>query len=214
MAKAMPIGLERARAMLELYGPEMGAAALGSKRAGAAIRSGTRGGAVIEEATPASANKIYSTDGALADASKSKIGTVEQSRDSGPQPTSPVKQSNEVGNASKVVELTYDKSNQTWTTPAGLDYGPGSVHGNRVQHILDHAEPNPTKTTHIVFNVDRKEVLGLVDEAWLARGSPLPNDPGAYVVPMGRAVGTAGETNIKIIVRPGTNKIITAYPIQ
>jgi hypothetical protein len=42
----------------------------------------------------------------------------------------------------------------------------------------------------------------------------LPNDPGAYVVSMGRTIGTAGETNIKIIVRPGTNQIITAYPFS
>lgn len=116
--------------------------------------------------------------------------------------------------ATQAVELAFDKSTRTWTTPAGLDYGPGSVHGNRVKHVLDHAVPNPNKTTHSVFNVDRKEVLGLVDEAWLARSKPLPNDPGAYVVPMGRTVGTAGETNIKIIVRPGTTKIITAYPWQ
>ena len=74
--------------------------------------------------------------------------------------------------------------------------------------------PNPSKTTHSVFSVDRKEVLGVVDEAWRAKGSPLPNDPGAYVVSMGRTIGTAGETNIKIIVRPGTNQIITAYPFS
>lgn len=106
------------------------------------------------------------------------------------------------------------KATRTWTTPAGIDYGPGSVDGNRVKHVLEHAEPNPDKAMHTVFNVDRKEVLGLVDDAWLAKGNPLPNDPGAYVVPMGRVVGTAGEVSIKIIVRPGINKIITAYPIQ
>jgi hypothetical protein len=98
--------------------------------------------------------------------------------------------------------------------PAGVDYGPGSVHGNRVKHVLDHAVPNPAKTTHSVFSVYRDQVLGLIDEAWLGKGNPLYNDPGAYIVPMGRAVGTAGETNIKIIVRPNTNKIITAYPFQ
>lgn len=88
------------------------------------------------------------------------------------------------------------------------------MHGNRVKHVLDHAVPNPAKTTHSVFNVDKSKVLGLVDEAWLAKGSPHPDDPGAYIVPMGRAIGTAGEANIKIIIRPGTNKIITAYPFQ
>jgi hypothetical protein len=64
-----------------------------------------------------------------------------------------------------------------------------------------------------VFNVGRNKVVGLVDEAWGMRGSPLANDPGAYVVPMGRTVGTAGENAVKIIVRPGTNEIITSYPV-
>jgi len=53
----------------------------------------------------------------------------------------------------------------------------------------------------------------LVDEGWKLRGAPLPGDPGAFVVPMGRTVGTAGETALKIIVRPGTNQIVTAYPV-
>jgi hypothetical protein len=121
---------------------------------------------------------------------------------------------NGANSATKPVELTFDKGSQTWTTPAGIDYGSGSMHGNRVQHVLDHAVPNPNKTTHSVFNVERKEVLGLIDEAWLKKGKPLPNDSGAYVVSMGRTIGTAGENSIKIIVRPGTNKIITAYPVQ
>ncbi|WP_411384042.1 hypothetical protein ACK3BK_07655 [Pseudomonas sp. L7] len=112
------------------------------------------------------------------------------------------------------VELTFDKATRTWTTPAGLDYGQGSVQGNRVLHVLEHAEPNPAKTTHSVFSMDRKEILGAVDEAWLKKGSPVVGDPGAYVVPMGRALGTSGETSIKIIVRPGTNQVITAYPIK
>ena len=43
-------------------------------------------------------------------------------------------------------------------------------------------------------------------------GTPLPSDPGAYVVPIGRVIGTAGETNIKIITRPGADKIISGYP--
>ncbi|WP_047710959.1 hemagglutinin repeat-containing protein [Pseudomonas lactis] len=112
------------------------------------------------------------------------------------------------------VELTFDKATRTWTTPAGLDYGQGSVQGNRVLHVLEHAEPNPAKTTHSVFSMDRKEILGAVDEAWLKKGSPVSGDPGAYVVPMGRPIGTTGETSIKIIVRPGTNKVITAYPVN
>ena len=62
--------------------------------------------------------------------------------------------------------------------------------------------------------MDRKEILGLIDQAWLKKGNPVSGDPGAYVVPMGRVIGTAGETSIRIIVRPGTNKVITAYPVK
>jgi filamentous hemagglutinin len=79
--------------------------------------------------------------------------------------------------------------------------------------VLEHAEPNPNKPTHTVFSMDRKDILGVVDEAWLKKGSPVVGDLGAYVVPMGRVVGTAGETNIKVIVRPGTNAVLSAYPV-
>lgn len=44
--------------------------------------------------------------------------------------------------------------------------------------------------------------------------SPVIGDSGAYVVPMGRAIGASGETSIKIIVRPGTSQLITAYPVK
>lgn len=66
---------------------------------------------------------------------------------------------------------------------------------------------------HSVFNVGRNRLLGLIDEAWSMRGAPVAGDPGAFVVPMGRAIGTAGETTIRIVVRPGTNQILTAYPV-
>jgi filamentous hemagglutinin len=31
---------------------------------------------------------------------------------------------------------------------------------------------------------------------------------------MGRQVGTAGETAVKIIVIPGTSEVVTAYPVM
>lgn len=79
--------------------------------------------------------------------------------------------------------------------------------------MLRHAEPDPARATHSVFNVGRNKVLGLVDEAWGMRGNPLSGDPGAYIVPMGTTVGTAGENAVKIIVRPASNEVITAYPV-
>lgn len=111
------------------------------------------------------------------------------------------------------IKLTFDKITRTWTSPKGLDYGQGSKQGNRVKHVLEHASSNPNKLSHTVFDVPRNHVLSLVDEAWNVKGSPLVNDPGAYVVNMNKIIGTNGETSIKIIVRPGTNQIITAYPI-
>ncbi|WP_370867907.1 immunity protein Tsi6 family protein [Phenylobacterium sp.] len=65
--------------------------------------------------------------------------------------------------------------------------------------------PNQTGDTHHFCKIVRVPTY---------RGQPLPKDPGAYVVPMGRAVGQGGETSIKIIVRPGTTEVITAYPVR
>jgi hypothetical protein len=102
----------------------------------------------------------------------------------------------------------------TWRSSAGVIYGQGSKHGNRVKHVLAHAVPDPSKKSHSVFVGGRKNVLPLIDEAWLKRSAPLATDPGAYVIDMGRPIGAAGEQNIKIIVRPGTSEIITAYPVH
>lgn len=102
-----------------------------------------------------------------------------------------------------------------WESAGGLRYvGTDRTGSNRVQHVLRHAKPEPSRPVHSVFNVPRSQVLGLVDEAWGLRGAALPNDPGAFVVPMGRTVGTAGENAVKIIVRPGTSEIVTAYPVS
>lgn len=53
--------------------------------------------------------------------------------------------------------------------------------------------------------------LALIDEAWSQKGLVVAG-AGAYIVPMGRVIGIAGETNIRVIVKPGTNEIISAYP--
>jgi filamentous hemagglutinin len=82
-----------------------------------------------------------------------------------------------------------------------------------VQQVLPHAEPDLSKPAHSVFAMQRREVLVVVDEAWMKRGLPLANDPGTYVVPM-RPLGTAGESAVRIVVRPGTSELITAYPVH
>lgn len=91
-------------------------------------------------------------------------------------------------------------------------YGQGSKHGNRIKHVLDHTVANPAKSKHSVFNVERNKIIGLIDDAWAKRGAHVPGDPGAYVIDMGRTIGTAGERHIRVIVRPGTTEVISAYP--
>lgn len=106
-----------------------------------------------------------------------------------------------------------------YQSPGGLIYGPGSQHGHRFTHVVQHAVADPTKKVHGVFATTSDnllglgdEITGLVDEAWALRTSPVPGDPGRFIIPMGREVGTAGERSITIIVRPGTSEVITAFP--
>lgn len=97
-------------------------------------------------------------------------------------------------------------------SPEGLRYGYDKKFGNRVDHVLDHTVQNPQKPIHTVFNTKGDDVLKLVDEAWRRRGMPEPNDASAFVVDMGRPIGTNGETRIRLVVDTSTNDVITAYP--
>lgn len=112
-------------------------------------------------------------------------------------------------------KLIFDPTRKTWTSPEGLVYGRGSKHGNRVKHILDHTVPNPNKPVHSVFSADRTKVIGLIDEAWTRRVGPgtlQPNGNRVWIVEMGREIGTAGQTSIKIVILDGTKNVITAFP--
>ncbi len=112
-------------------------------------------------------------------------------------------------------KLKFDKTTKSWTSSGGLVYEQGSAHGNRVKHIIDHTIPNPSKPVHSVFNVDKSKVIGLVDEAWTRKVGPgtlQPNGNRVWIVDMGKEVGTAGQKSIQIVVRNGTNNLITAFP--
>ena len=103
----------------------------------------------------------------------------------------------------------------TWTSNSGLIYGQGSKEGNRVLHVLEHTKPNPNKPVHTVFNVDKSNVIGLVDEAWNSRGvgNLASNGYVTYNIDMGKTIGTNGETFMRIVTNGYTNKLISAYPI-
>jgi hypothetical protein len=79
---------------------------------------------------------------------------------------------------------------------------------------LGYIEPNTEKRKYALFNVPREKIISLIDEAWSMKHAPLTNDPGAYVINMKRIIGTNGESSIKIIVKPGTTEIKTAYPVK
>ncbi|MHC1748006.1 MAG: RHS repeat-associated core domain-containing protein [Cellulosilyticaceae bacterium] len=119
------------------------------------------------------------------------------------------------GNTKKATEAGKLKSvgNGKWESPEGLIYEQGSIHGNRVKHVLDHTVPNPNKPSHTIFKVDKNKVIGLVDEAWKSRDTATVNRGNdLYDISMGKIVGTKGEKKIRIVTKRGTNKILSAYP--
>jgi hypothetical protein len=102
----------------------------------------------------------------------------------------------------------------SYTSPNGLVYEVGGPQGNRLFHVFEHLAENTAKANHTVFNVPTSsEIIPLLDEAWTRRGNAVPNDPGAFIISMGRTIGTRGEQSIKIVVVPGTSRIVTAYPV-
>ena len=105
----------------------------------------------------------------------------------------------------------------TYQSPAGLVYAAIShdnyAEANRLSHVLMHGVEDSTKATHSVFVGGTEEVVNVVDEAW-ARRTVSP-DGRKFVVDMGRAVGTHGETHIRVVVDgPSTGRfhLVTAFP--
>ncbi len=108
--------------------------------------------------------------------------------------------------------LTYTGAG-SWKSAEGLVYRRATEDKeNRLRHILRHTTPDPSKPAHTVFAGNPKEVPALIDQAWKMKGAPLLGDAGAYVIDMGRTIGTMGERKIRIVVVKGTSSIITAYP--
>ena len=100
-------------------------------------------------------------------------------------------------------------------SPGGLKYGSDPKFGNRVDHVLEHTAPNPNKPVHSVFNAQGDDALRIVDDAWVNRTGPgtlQSNGNRTWAVDLGRPIGTTGQTSVQIIVRDGTNEIITAFP--
>lgn len=74
-----------------------------------------------------------------------------------------------------------------------------------------------TDTTKTLFNVNSKDFLGFLDEAWMAPNKIAPNPKVIYAhyIDMGsKVIGTSNETVIKMVVNPKTGEVIIAYPVM
>lgn len=103
-----------------------------------------------------------------------------------------------------------------WSSAEGLFYGMGSQEGNRVLHVLEHIKPNPDKKIHSVFLADENTLILLLDEAWVKgrEGDFQLQENGnrVYDVFMDRVIGTENQKKIRLVIKDGTQDIITAYP--
>ncbi|NBI30727.1 RHS repeat domain-containing protein [Chengkuizengella marina] len=118
-----------------------------------------------------------------------------------------VKGTNNLGKLSQIGDNVFESS-------AGLIYGSDPKFGNRIGHVLAHGVADPSRPNHTVFNVGSDNILGLLDEAWLMRGDPLKDDAAVYLIDVGRVIGTNGETTIRLVIKPNTTEVITAYPTK
>ncbi len=122
--------------------------------------------------------------------------------------------------------------NETWESQSGLRYGPDAQYGNRVVHVLRHAEDQPLRAgEHGVFDAGRNGVVGVVDEAWSIAQKGGSNvsvntvgNKAVYTVDMGRRIGWVGGqggaalgnpavNNVQLVIRNG-NQVITGFPIR
>ena len=82
--------------------------------------------------------------------------------------------------------------------------------------MLQHTVPNDSKPLHTLYNVDKSEVIGLIDEAWVNKGQGILQSNGKvlYDINMGKTIGTNGEDTIRIITNGYSNNIITSFPLR
>jgi hypothetical protein len=104
-----------------------------------------------------------------------------------------------------------------WTSAGGLRYvGTDPAGRNRIEHITGHLTVDASKTTQSIFTVPANKLLALIDEAWIKRGGMQgivrKNGNVEYSIDTGRVIGTRGETTMLIVIKNGTNQVITAFP--
>jgi len=131
------------------------------------------------------------------------------------------------------MQLVRRGSDDLWESPKGLKYiinYNGNSNASRLNHVLSHASPDPTKLKHGVFD-DANDIFGTIDDGWekvLNSSSDVigntlqANGNRRITIEMGIRVGTeSGTTNtgmaltkIQIIIKDGTDDVVSAYPAQ
>jgi hypothetical protein len=100
---------------------------------------------------------------------------------------------------------------------------------HRIDHVLRHAEDDPDRPVHGVFDGDRAEILAVIDEAWQMaqqRGPPAvqteqQDDRTVYIIDLGRRIGYVGGQSgqrrrhpacrhLQLVVEG--DEVVTAYP--
>ena len=146
-------------------------------------------------------------------------------------PTSPVDAASlnavlELFDSAKVgFKLTPDPTDATtWISPAGVVYETNQFckEGSRISHVLAHTVDGyivpgklVPKPQHSLFSVSRSNVFELIDEAWQLKqglGTLQGNGNRVWIVEISRQTGTQGQTKVMLVVKDGTNIIISAYP--
>lgn len=121
-----------------------------------------------------------------------------------------------------------------YRSPAGLVYEPGPGGEHRIDHILRHAQDDPSRPVHSVFDGDRNEILALLDEAYglIQQGSDRVRRERdserkwreEYTIDMGRTIGYEGGQSgerkgypklkrLKLILDNDV-EVVTAYPCR
>ena len=116
-------------------------------------------------------------------------------------------------------------------SPAGLIYARGPQGEHRVDHVMRHAEDDPNRPQHGVFNGSRDDILQLLDEAYqlIQQNSKRVNkqaegDRIEYTIrfdrPIGYEGGRSGKRNnnpqvnrLRLVLEDGKS-VITAYPVR
>lgn len=92
-------------------------------------------------------------------------------------------------------------SNGAFHSRSGLRFLHGSIHGNRLSHVIDHTVNNLSKAKHGVFTVG-DDLVGTIDDAWV-------------LAKKGGNRGSGEDLHkVQIVVRENTSDVITAYPTK